>query len=87
MHWAIGTFCLGSAGMFEFCQRRRALEKQGMARAAEIIDQKKLTIEKERERVRAERRKRKEEEDRAREEKEREKELERSRSWKFWRGG
>jgi len=87
MHWAIGTFCLGSAGMFEFCQRRRALEKQGMARAAEIIDQKKLKIEKERERVRAERRKRKEEEDRAREEKEREEELNRSRSWKFWRGG
>lgn len=93
MSLAIGTFGLSSAGSYEFCQRRRALERQGMLRAAEIIDRKKVERERERERVRAERRRRREEEERVREEERkreeegrREEEGGRGRGWRFWGG-
>ena len=39
-NWAVGSFVFGSLFMFEYCQRRRSLEKQGMKWAAEVIDQK-----------------------------------------------
>lgn len=86
MSLAIGTFGLSSAGSYEFCQRRRALERQGMLRAAEIIDRKKVEQERERERVRAERRRRREEEERVREEEERKRKAEggTGRGWRFW---
>jgi len=85
MSVAIGTFCVSSAGTYEFCQRRRALERRGMLRAAEIVDRKKVEKERERERVRAERRRRREEEERVREE-ERKREEGRGRGWRFWGG-
>lgn len=39
--WAVGTFVLGSAAMYEFCQRKRRLEREGMQRVVEVIDRKK----------------------------------------------
>lgn len=39
--WAVGTFCFGSFAMYEFCQRKRQLEMQGLKRAVEVIDRKK----------------------------------------------
>jgi len=85
MSLAIGTFCLSSTGTYEFCQRRRALERQGMQRAAEIIDRKKIEKEREKERIRAERRRRKEEEERERERAREEEEKRRGR-WRLWGG-
>jgi cytochrome c oxidase assembly protein subunit 20 len=79
MTWAIGTFCVASAGMHEFCQQRRVLERKGMERASEIIERKRREREEKMERVRAERRKRKEEEDLRKEEEQRKKN-----GWKFW---
>ncbi|MCJ1291587.1 hypothetical protein MMC34_003132 [Xylographa carneopallida] len=80
MSWAMGSFCFSSAGMFEFCQRRRALERQGMARAAEIIDRKRLEKERQAEKIRAERRRRREEEEKKKEEEERNKKT----GWSLW---
>lgn len=51
--WAVGTFCLGSAVMYEFCQRRRQLEREGMQRVVEVIDRKKLEKRQQAEAVRA----------------------------------
>ncbi|MCJ1246587.1 hypothetical protein MMC30_003796 [Trapelia coarctata] len=84
MSLAIGSFCVSSAGTYEFCQRRRALERQGMQRAAEIIDRKKIEKEREKERMRAERRRKREEEELAREREDQEKR--RGRGWRFWGG-
>ena len=82
MSYAIGTFCLSSAGVYEFCQRRRALERKGMERATEIIERKKIEKERMRELVRAERRRSREEEERRREEDEEEKKRsKRNSSW------
>lgn len=39
--WAVGSFCVGSAAMYEFCQRRRKLEREGMQRVVEVVDRKK----------------------------------------------
>ena len=83
MSYAVGTFCLSSAGMYEFCQRRRALERKGMERATEIIERKKIEKERMRESVRAERRRRREEEEEQRREEEKEEEEKKKRSrWK-----
>ncbi|SLM36533.1 Cox20/FAM36A [Lasallia pustulata] len=80
-NWAVGTFCFGSFLMYEFCQRKRQLEMQGMKKAAEIIDRKKVEKEKIAEQARAARRKAKEEADtRAEEEAKRKSQG----SWKFW---
>ena len=35
------SFVFGSFMMYEYCQRRRQLEMQGMKRAVEVIDRKK----------------------------------------------
>ena len=84
MSYAIGTFCLSSAGMYEFCQRRRALERKGMERATEIIERKKIEKERMRELVRAERRRRREEEEQRREEDEEEKKKRSKRKSSWW---
>ena len=39
-NWAVGSFVFGSFLMYEFCQRRRLLEKQGIKRAVEVVDRK-----------------------------------------------
>lgn len=41
-NWAVGTFILGSGGMYQYCLRRRRLEKEGMSRAIEILNRKEL---------------------------------------------
>lgn len=38
--WAVGSFCFGSWIMFEFCQRKRHLEKQGLKRVVDVVDRK-----------------------------------------------
>ncbi|KAL6721070.1 hypothetical protein ACLMJK_000170 [Lecanora helva] len=62
-NWAVGSFIFGSALMYEFCQRRRSLEKQGMKRAVEVIEQTKAEKQQKMEEARAARRKAKEEAD------------------------
>ena len=62
-NWAVGSFVFGSFLMYEFCQRKRALEKQGMKRAVEVIDRKQAEKQKKAEEARAARRKAKEEAD------------------------
>lgn len=47
--------------MYEYCQRRRHLEMQGMKRAVEVIDRKQAEKQKKLEEARAVRRKAKEE--------------------------
>lgn len=47
--------------MYEYCQRRRLLEMQGMKRAVEVIDRKQAEKRKKAEEARAARRKAKEE--------------------------
>ena len=39
-NWAVGSFIFGSLSMYEYCQRKRFLEMQGMKRAVEVIDRK-----------------------------------------------
>lgn len=39
--WAVGAFCFGSWGAYEFCQRKRLLEKRALKRAVEVINVKK----------------------------------------------
>ena len=82
MSWAVGSFCFSSAGMFEFCQRRRTLERQGMVRAAEIIDRKRLEKERRAEKNRAERRRKREEEEKMKEEEDKRKKS----GWSLWGG-
>ena len=55
MSWAIGSFCVGSAGSYEFCTRRRALEKKAIERASEIMERKRLEKLEEVAKIRAER--------------------------------
>ncbi|KAI9822488.1 MAG: hypothetical protein M1827_000207 [Pycnora praestabilis] len=80
-NWAVGTFCLASLGMYEFCQIRRGMEKKGMKRAVEIMDQKKMEREDKMKASREARRKAKEEADRLAEEEE---EAKKKNNWKFW---
>lgn len=67
--------------MYEFCQRKRQLEMQGMKRAVEIIDRKKIEKERKADEARAARRKAKEEADTRAEEEAKRKPQD---SWKFW---
>ena len=60
-NWAVGTFCFGSFAMYEFCQRKRQLEMQGLKRAAEVIERKRTEKEIRAEEARTARRKAKEE--------------------------
>ncbi|KAL9137153.1 MAG: hypothetical protein Q9175_001638 [Cornicularia normoerica] len=58
---AVLTFVFGSFMMYEYCQRSRQLEMQGMKRAVEVIDRKRAEKRKKAEKVGAARRKAKEE--------------------------
>ncbi|MCJ1454680.1 hypothetical protein MMC28_005033 [Mycoblastus sanguinarius] len=60
-NWAVGSFVFGSFLMYEFCQRKRLLERQGLKRAVEVIDRKKTEKQMKAEEARAARRKAKEE--------------------------
>ena len=60
-NWAVGSFVFGSFLMFEYCQRRRQLEMQGMKRAVEVIDRKQAEKKKKAAEARAAQRKAKEE--------------------------
>ena len=62
-NWAVGSFVFGSFLMYEFCQRKRALEKQGMKRAVEVIDRKQAEKQKKADEARVSRRRAKEEAD------------------------
>ncbi|KAI4719213.1 hypothetical protein E4T48_04498 [Aureobasidium sp. EXF-10727] len=65
-NWAVGTFVIGSAGMYQYCQYKRLAEKEGMTRAMEIIDRKQVERKQKEarlERARELRRQKKEEED------------------------
>nr|POE48650.1 cytochrome c oxidase protein 20, mitochondrial [Quercus suber] len=58
-NWAAGTFCLSSAGMYQYCHFRRSAEKEGVMRAVEILNRKELekkAREARKERLREERR-------------------------------
>lgn len=59
-NWAVGTFCFGSFAMYEFCQRKRQLEMQGLRRATEVIARKRTEKEIRAEEARVARRKAKE---------------------------
>lgn len=88
-NWAAGAFMFGSFAMYQFCQRRRQLEKDGMKRAVQIMDQKRTEREQRMEEKRAARRREKEEADRLEGERRRlegeEEEKKKSKSsWKFW---
>ena len=39
-NWAVGSFAFGSLLMFEYCQRRRQIEKQGIKMAMDVIERK-----------------------------------------------
>ena len=39
--WAVATFCLGSWVTFEYCQRKRRLEKLALKRVVDVMDRKK----------------------------------------------
>jgi cytochrome c oxidase assembly protein subunit 20 len=65
-NWAVGTFVIGSAGMYQYCQYKRLAEKEGMTRAMEIIDRKQVERKQKEarlDRARELRRQKKEEED------------------------
>ncbi|KKZ59833.1 hypothetical protein EMCG_05362 [[Emmonsia] crescens] len=53
-NWAVGTFAVASIGMFEFCQRRRVQERDGMKEAVELMRELKIKKLQERERAKAE---------------------------------
>ncbi|KAF1984071.1 hypothetical protein K402DRAFT_337254 [Aulographum hederae CBS 113979] len=65
--YAVAALCFGSFAMHEMCKVKLKREKDGMRRAVEVMDQKKIAKEREREARRKEReaeRERKEEEER-----------------------
>ena len=80
-NWAAGVFIFTSMASYEFCKQKRRLERDGMARAVEIMDRKREEKKAKRQELIAERRKAKEESDRLAEE--RMKASEKS-WWKFW---
>lgn len=64
-NWAVGTFVLGAGGMYQYCLRKRRLEKEGMTRAMEILNRKeveKKAREQRKEQMREERRAQKDKE-------------------------
>ena len=79
----MGSFCFGSAGMWEFCKRRRDLEAGYMRRAREVMERKKVEKEREMEEKRARRREERDRREREDEERRR-REKENKPGWKFW---
>ncbi|KAF2211144.1 hypothetical protein CERZMDRAFT_43950 [Cercospora zeae-maydis SCOH1-5] len=41
-NWAVGSFCVASFGFYQYCLYKRQSEKEGMIRAMEILDKKRL---------------------------------------------
>jgi len=80
--YGVGGFCFGSFAAHEVCKSNMKKERDGMKRAVEIMDRKKLEKEKQKEEMRAARRRAKEEED-ARKEAEERRRKERP-WWKVW---
>ncbi|KAG5297339.1 DUF3767 superfamily domain-containing protein [Histoplasma ohiense] len=52
-NWAVGTFTVTSIAMYEFCQRRRVQERDGMKEAVELMRDLKIKKLRERERAKA----------------------------------
>lgn len=75
-NWAVGAFAIASVASYEFCQRRRRMELDGMKQAAELM--KELKIKKEREKRKAV------EERRAAEEERKRKSWTNLSNYKFW---
>jgi len=64
-NYAVGAFCFGSFGYYQYCTYQRDVERKGMKQAMEIIDRKAIERrqrEERLERIREMRRKKKEEE-------------------------
>jgi cytochrome c oxidase assembly protein subunit 20 len=80
-NWAVGTFCISSFIVYEICQYKRMVEKEGMKRAVEIIDRKKIEREEKMKDAREKRRQEKIEADARIEEERQRKE---KRWWKVW---
>ncbi|KAF4537584.1 Cox20/FAM36A [Lasiodiplodia theobromae] len=67
-NWAAGVFVFTSMASYEFCKQKQRLEREGMARAVEIMDRKREEKRAKRQEIIAARRKAKEESDRLEEE-------------------
>lgn len=76
-NYSVGGFVAMSLGGYQYCQYYRTLERTGMKRITEVMEQKKAEIAARREAKRL-----KEEADRLAEEKRREEE--RRKTWKYW---
>ncbi|KAI9779609.1 MAG: hypothetical protein M1839_007274 [Geoglossum umbratile] len=79
-NWAVGAFCISSFIVYEICQYKRMVEKEGMKRAVEIIDRKKIEREEKVKEAREKMRQEKMEADAMTEEKQRKE----RRWWKAW---
>ncbi|KAK2743261.1 hypothetical protein FQN57_004950 [Myotisia sp. PD_48] len=78
-NWAVGTFALASVATHQYCQRTRAIERDGMKEAVELM--KELKLKKQREKEAAQ----KQQEEVARKaEEERRKSWTKLSSYKFW---
>ncbi|KAM5475937.1 hypothetical protein MauCBS54593_000619 [Microsporum audouinii] len=51
-NWAVGSFAIVSLAVHEYCQRQRAIEREGMKEAAELMRELKLRKQKERDAAR-----------------------------------
>jgi cytochrome c oxidase assembly protein subunit 20 len=71
----VGAFCFAGIGSYEFCQRKRQLEKVNMKRAVEIMDRKKAENEKKKKEMEAKRKAKEDADAKAPAAKS---------SWKFW---
>lgn len=78
----MGSFVLFSIANYEYCTYRRQIEKAGMKRAVEMMNEKRIKVQAKEESAKIKR----EERRRAKEEADRKEEQERNRksSWKFW---
>lgn len=79
-NWFVGSWAVGSIGGYQFCHKRREMERAGMGRAKEIMRETKLRKDREMDAAREEVKKRREEE--AAKEKEREKRW--GAGWREW---
>ncbi|EKG16609.1 Cox20/FAM36A [Macrophomina phaseolina MS6] len=80
-NWAAGVFVFTSMASYEFCKQKLRLEREGMARAVEIMDRKREEKKAKRQEMIEARRKAKEEADRLEEERLR---TSQKSWWKFW---
>ncbi len=80
-NWAVGAFCTVSFGAYQYCLIRRQIEKDGMRRAVEIMDQKRAENQA---RLEAKRRAEAEAAKLAQQEEQRRENERRSQWWKIW---